>query len=367
MALLDSMVGGLTGLTGLGRQAAATIPRNTVASVARPVAQQVITLPNGQTVTVGPDGGILGGQPSPGQNVGPVTAPGVPSVLPPAGSPGGPPAATDPGLTGAAWYQQMLANDPQLQAILAGISAQQQAYQGQMTAAQQQALEQYGEIPAGLLNGTPYAGLFTPTVQGIADANTAGGVSTVAQLQKALADANLSSSDSLAARGLLHSGAFGQHANTNLQGYNVANYNALQTLLGGLGTDYSNYLGQQDTLNQQSSTATSDALTRILNQIAAGTLTAPGGDSGTKTAAPGSQTQTTDPKTTPPPAAPTLPTVGTPPTAFTHSGGGAPPAMSVPYNPKPPTSPVVGSLAGGYALAPGVAGRAGVGTGGALG
>lgn len=248
-----------------------------------------------------------------------------------------------PGIIGSQWYQDMLANDPQLQAALSAIAAQLSAYQGQMTVAQQQALEQYGAIPAGL--PAQYQNLLSPTVQGIAAANTAGGVSTVAQLQKALHDATLSSNDSLAARGLLHSGAFGQHANENLQGFNTGNYNALQGLLGTLGTDYSNYLGQQDTLNQQSASATSDALTRILNQIQAGTLAAPSIGSGTSTPAP-----PTTAAPNPQPAPPKAP---------------APPAMSAPFNPKPPTSIFVGG-AGSTVLDPGVKGRAGIGSLGAL-
>jgi len=215
----------------------------------------------------------------------------------------------------AAWYQQMLGNDPQLAAALAAIDAQQQAYQGQMTAAEQQALEQYGAIPAGLAD--QYASLVTPTVQGIADQATQGGVSTVAQLAKAYAQNQTSTLDNLAGRGMLRSGATGVRENNDLQNYNVAGYNALNSLLGNLGQNYSTYLGQQDQLHQQSTTASSDALTRIINQINAGVVSAPT----TATAAPGA---TTTPS--PPPAAPAAPTAAPGATTTTTPKVSTPPA-----------------------------------------
>lgn len=219
-------------------------------------------------------GGAAAPAPAPGSSP-PV---GLPPSIANFGFPGAPP---PPSSVGQGYYQDLLASDPQLAAALAAINAQTSAYQGQMTAAQQQLLEQFGEIPPGL--ASQYASLVNPTVQGIAAAGTAGGVSTVAQLQKALANARTGSLDSLASRGLLHSGALGQHENENLQSYNVSHYNALQSLLGQLGTNYSTFLGQQDTANQQSQQATSDALTRIINQIQAGNITAPTANVGTPT------------------------------------------------------------------------------------
>jgi hypothetical protein len=194
-----------------------------------------------------------------------------------------------------AYYTSLLANDPQLQAALAAINAQQQQYQGAMTAAQQQALEQYGQIPAGLAD--QYAGLINPTVQGIADQATQGGVSTVAQLQRTADQQHQSTLDTLAARGVLRSGALGVHENADSQAASTASYNALQSLLAGLGSDYSTYLGQQQTLGQQSQQATSDALTRIINQINAGTVTSTGSGSGGGGGG-SSSTQTNPPVTT---------------------------------------------------------------------
>lgn len=198
-------------------------------------------------------------------------------------------------LIGSQWYQQMLANDPQLAAALAQIAAQQAAYQGQTQTAEQQLLEQYGAVPPNL--GGQFQGLLTPSVLDLAAQNTQAGTSTVAQLLKAFHDQQTSSVDNLAARGLLHSGALGQHENENLQNYNVAGYNALQSLLGNLGSQQSNLLQQQGTLNQQSTEATNAAYQRILDQINAGTVSAPavGGS-----AAPGYATAPAPPK---PPAA----------------------------------------------------------------
>lgn len=239
-------------------------------------------------------------------------------------------------LVGQQWYQQLLSDDPQLAAALQAISSQNSAYEGQAQTAEQQLLEQYGQIPSSVLG--QYASILNPTVEDLANQNTAAGTSTYAQLTKAFHDSQTASLDSLGARGLLRSGATGQEENNNLQNYNTAQYSALQTLLGGLGTDQSNLLAQQGTLNQQSEQATNDAYQRILSQIQAGTLVAPSIGSG--------------------PSAP--PTAPAPP-----AKPAAPAAPSVPYSVKPPTNPVVGSP-GNYALAPGVGGRSGIGVGGAL-
>lgn len=293
-----------------------------------------IQLPNGQTVTLGPSGGVLGGSRTPGSTIpGGVLPPLTPQQLAPSTVAPAATAGGDP----TAWYEQLLANDPQLAAALAAISSQQSAYQGQAQTAEQQLLEAYGAVPSGL--GDQFQSILSPTVTDLANQNTQAGTSTVAQLLKAFQNQQSGTLDSLAARGMLRSGATGYDQNQNLQGYNSAQYNALQSLLGNLGTQQSNLLQQEGTLNQQSEQATNDAYTRILQQIQAGTLVAPT----TSAAAAPSTGAAAAPKPAPSPSVP-----------------------AAPFNPKPPTPEVGGNPTVGYSLNPGVGGRAGVGVGGAL-
>ena len=186
----------------------------------------------------------------------------------PGGSTTGPASAADL----AAWYQNWLAQDPTLQAVLAGINATGSAYKGQLGNEEARLIEQYGAVPAG---ASQYAQFLDPTVAGIADAATQGGVSTLAQLARAYAQQHVSTLDNLAARGMLRSGGLGVRENNDLTNSNQAQYNALQSLLSGLGANYSTYLGQQDQLNQETAGANSTAMQRLTDLINNGTITAP--------------------------------------------------------------------------------------------
>lgn len=171
-------------------------------------------------------------------------------------------------------YQSLLAGDPQLGAQNAQINAQGITNQAQLTAAQQRAFVQYGAVPGGIssaLSGDLSAAT-DPTTAALAQQATAGGVSTTAQLAKAYANQTQSDNASLAARGLLHSGAYGQHANEDLSNYNQAGYQAQQSLEDYLNGLYSGYQTQQQALQQQAAQAANDALTRIIAQIGNGTV-----------------------------------------------------------------------------------------------
>lgn len=176
-------------------------------------------------------------------------------------------------------YESLLSGDTQLGAQNAAINAQGITNQAQLTAAQQRALVQYGSIPTGLsssLSGDLSAAT-DPTTAALAQQATAGGVSTVAQLQKAYSNQTQSDNASLAARGLLNSGAYGQHANEDLSNYNIAGYQAQQSLSDYLNGLYSGYQTQQQALQQQSTQDVNDALTRIIDQINNGTVGAGAG------------------------------------------------------------------------------------------
>lgn len=177
-------------------------------------------------------------------------------------------------------YQKLLADDPILGQALAGYKASDIANLAGLQAQQQRALVQYGRVPSMSLPGSPN---IDETTRQLAAQNTQ---STVANIDRAYKLAQQGSTADLAARGLLRSGAYGQHAAENLQAYQGAGYQADQQLLDYLQGIYSGYLSQQQTLQQSGTTATTDALDRLITLIKAGLIT-------------GTTTPTND--TTPPP------------------------------------------------------------------
>lgn len=235
-----------------------------------------------------------------------------PTPTPPAppGPPVAPPAPTD-------YYSKLLANNPQLQATLASLAALGSSYDQGFGTNVAQLLEQYGAVPDQVPDALkPY---ITQTVRDLAGQATSGGVSTLAQLANAAKIAHEHSISSLAARGLIHSGALAQHENADLQGANVARANALASLLGNIGQAQQGYLGQQQSLESQREGAVNDTLNQVYNQIGAGIIAAPGANTGTGTGA--GMGTTTKPK---PPAAPrTLPSRPRPVGILANPTGGS--------------------------------------------
>jgi hypothetical protein len=189
-------------------------------------------------------------------------------ATPAAASPG---AVAPPPPSSGPDYGALLANDPILGQALAGFNAQGVQNKAALTAQQQRALIQYGRVPS--LDLSAYGASIDPTTAQLAAQNTAAGTSTVANLQRAYQLAQQGSDASLAARGMLRSGAYGQHSAENLQGYNTAGYQADQQLMDYLQGLYSGYLQQQQGLQSQGASATSDALSRLIQQIQAGQIT----------------------------------------------------------------------------------------------
>lgn len=192
-------------------------------------------------------------------------------------TPAAPPAP--PAVPGGLDYTTILQDDPLLKQTLAGLNASGVQNQAALLAAQQRALIQYGNVPAGLT--APGLGAVDQTTRDLAQQNTAAGLSTYAKLGQAHTLADQASVASEAARGLLHSGAYGQHAAENLLNYNQGQDTATQQLLDYLNGIYSGYLGQQQTLQGSAASAQSDALTRLIQQIQAGLIT--GGAASTPT------------------------------------------------------------------------------------
>lgn len=218
----------------------------------------------------------------------PTPTPYVPTGPPPPKPPAGP----------SDYYSQLLAHDPTLQATLSSLAALGDQYGAGFGNSIQSLLEQYGAVPDNVPDALkPY---ITQTVRDLASTATSSGVSTLAQLAKAAAAQHDHSISSLAARGIIHSGALGQHENEDLQASNVARANALNALLGNIGQAQQGYLGNQQSLESQREGATNDALNRLYQQIQGGLIAAPGSTTGT------GATPTTKVK---PPAAPrtTLP------------------------------------------------------------
>lgn len=235
-----------------------------------------------------------------------------PIVVNPVG--GNQPAAPPPPGAPTDFYSKLLGDDPQLQATLASLASLGDAYGAGFGNQIQGLLEQYGAVPDQVPDALkPY---ITQTVRDLAGAATSGGVSTLAQLAQAAKAAHEHSISSLAARGLIHSGALGQHENEDLQNANIARANALSTLLGNVGQAQQGYLGQQQSLEQQRESAANDALNRLYSKIQGGIVAAPGASTGT-----GSTTPT--PKVKPPPAAPTLPYRPRPRTVLANPTGGS--------------------------------------------
>lgn len=192
----------------------------------------------------------------------PKTQAGAPAVSAPTGAP-----------QVGADYQAQLASDQTLQQALKAINDQSTANAAALTASRQRAVVDYGAVPASLgnpaLTGDANADIDQQTRDLAAEA-TKGGVSTVARLQHAYDLTRQGHLNSLAARGMLRSGALGQHEGEDLLGYQQANYTAGQSLLDYLTGSYQNYLGLQSQGQQRASDATNAALQRIIAQINAG-------------------------------------------------------------------------------------------------
>jgi len=114
--------------------------------------------------------------------------------------------------------------------------AQRKADAAQLQAQVQRALIDFGGSPnrsnLGLNTQTqPWLSTFDPTTQALAQQNTQAGTSILARLQKQLADANRTSKNQLAARGILFSGETPYQLAENALANKQATYDASRGLL----------------------------------------------------------------------------------------------------------------------------------------
>ena len=167
-------------------------------------------------------------------------------------------------------YSKQLADDATLQQTLAGINATGTGEKASLGALQSRALATYGSIP-DLPSGIAGDVNVDQVTRDLAAQNTQAGTSTVAQLQKAYQNQQQADNASLAARGMIHSGALGQHAQLDLTAYQQSQAQAQQQLLDTLSSYWQSWLGQQSQNQAAAASATNDALSRIIAQIQAST------------------------------------------------------------------------------------------------
>jgi hypothetical protein len=183
--------------------------------------------------------------------------------------------------TGATYtpdYGNLIQQDPAFSVLKQQLSAQGTQDAAQRQQAINQALIQYGGVPnfgsvAGQLGLSPSAlqqlmGDIDPHTAGLAQQNTAAGLSTQAQLQHQQEIAIRSLRNNLAARGGLSSGEDAYQTNEQDLSYSKAQNQALQSLLAAI-----NGYNQTYTTNQQNEQAqlTSGMQQALQNQEALGT------------------------------------------------------------------------------------------------
>lgn len=171
-------------------------------------------------------------------------------------------------------YTALLRTDPALQALIAQVNAAGTQDKSALTAQRQQALIGYGAVPT--VQDSALTGNLAPDIdqatRGLAQASTDSGLSTTAQLRQAYEQNRAGSNAALAARGMLQSGAYLQHANADLSGYQGDQATAQASLLAGLAGDWNTYQGQQATNAGNVNQGVSDALSRIVAGIGNGTV-----------------------------------------------------------------------------------------------
>jgi hypothetical protein len=167
--------------------------------------------------------------------------------------------ATQPGFTPD--YQGLIQNDPGFQALQQAISAAGIQNASQRASATQRALIQFGLVP-DLHSAASKLGLgdqalgflsqdVTPDVSALANANTANGLSTEAQLQQAHQQQVLHLRNALAARGGLSSGEANYQLGNEQTSYGQAQQSAIGKLLDAISGYQSQYLTGEQASQQQ--------------------------------------------------------------------------------------------------------------------
>lgn len=170
-------------------------------------------------------------------------------------------------------YKSMLESDPFLAEQIRVINAQRAADEAWMSEQRRRALIQFGEIPdlsttSGTLLGN-YNADINDTTRQLAGESTRLGLSTTAGINKAFQDAQSQYLSSLAARGMLRSGALGQHLNETTLARDQSRYTAMQELTDYMISLYQNYLGQVSQGDAAAAAATKEALDRLIAQVSA--------------------------------------------------------------------------------------------------
>lgn len=151
----------------------------------------------------------------------------------------------------------------------ADISANGVADRSQLTAARQRAIAQFGFVPDfngqdQQLLGPDFQSDLTPEVRGLAQQNTAAGLSTEARLNQAHTQQRQALINALAATGRLHSGEAGYQLGLDQQQFSQGQYDANQKLLDALSGYAGGYAQNQRQLEYQRQAAAEAAAQRQL-------------------------------------------------------------------------------------------------------
>lgn len=135
------------------------------------------------------------------------------------------------------------ANDPWVQQTQNLFEAQKKADAAQLASLSRQSFIDFGGVPdfgnLGIsTQSQPWLAHFDPSTQALAQQNTQAGTSLLAQLQKQLADANRTSKNQLAGRGMLFSGETPYQLSENALANKQATYNASREFLDQLSGAY---------------------------------------------------------------------------------------------------------------------------------
>ncbi len=197
-------------------------------------------------------------------------------------------------------FTSLINNDPLYRQSLGDLGASHTANLAALTKGLQQAIIAYGQVPdqaalgqLGLPSGA-LAGLDAQTTA-LADQNTQNGLSTVARLNQAYTQGKSQLLRALAARGVLNSGESGYQLNQLQTQRNQAGYDATQSLLGLLGSEFGQYSGSEQQLTAQEQAAAEAAANRAAMQAllaALANLGSGGGGNGSASPAPSNPSAT---------------------------------------------------------------------------
>lgn len=195
----------------------------------------------------------------------------------PSGIFGGAPQAPSGGVGGGSAFggydpsqlQDMIENDPLYEQYKAQSAAERVADLASRTAARQRAVTLFGDVPdfsgtAGAQFGEGFSKDINDTIRGLAQENTAAGLSTVARINQAHQDAIEGIRNALASRGILSSGETGYQLGREDLATTKTRYDATQQLLDYLNGVQSGFVQSERARSMGLANAASAAASRLM-------------------------------------------------------------------------------------------------------